>query len=56
MCRYKVNQHLIVLDLYSVSINEILITEYCGSFPELKDINPESKFDLICVNTVKSTT
>ena len=48
LCRYKVNQHLIVLDLYSVSINKILVTEYCGSFPELKDINPESKFDLMC--------
>ena len=42
MCRYSVNQHLIVLNLDSISINKILVTE--------------SKFDRKYANTVKSTT
>ena len=46
MCRKMVNEHLIVLNLYSVSINKIY---YCESFTE-------SKFDVKYVNTVKSTT
>ena len=28
MCRYRVNQHLIVLNLYSVPINKILVKEF----------------------------
>ena len=28
MCRYRVNQHLIVINLDSVSINKILVTEF----------------------------
>ena len=28
MSRYKVNQHLVVLNLHSVSINEILVTKF----------------------------
>ena len=28
MCRHRVNQDLIVLNLYSVSINKILVTEF----------------------------
>ena len=28
MGRYRVNQHLIVLNLYSVSISKILVTEF----------------------------
>ena len=28
MCRYRVNQHLIVPDLYIVSANEDLVTEF----------------------------
>ena len=27
-CRYRVNQHLIVLNLHSASISEILVTEF----------------------------
>ena len=34
MCRFRVNQHLIVLNLYSVSITEILVTELVS-----KDLN-----------------
>ena len=51
MCRYRVNQHLIVLKLDSVSINKSLVTEfvYCESFTE-------SKFDVKYVNKVKQTT
>ena len=29
-CRYRVNQHLIVLNLYGVSINKMLVTEFIG--------------------------
>ena len=28
MCKCRVEQHLIVLNLYSVSINKILVTEF----------------------------
>ena len=28
MCRYRVDQHLIILNLYSVSLNKILVTEF----------------------------
>ena len=28
MCRYSVNQHLIVLNLYSVSFNKIFVMEF----------------------------
>ena len=28
MCRYSVNQQLIGLNLYTVSINEVLVTEF----------------------------
>ena len=28
MCKYRVNRHLIILNLCNVSINEILITEF----------------------------
>ena len=28
ICRYRVNQHLIVMNLYSISINKILVTEF----------------------------
>ena len=45
MCRYRVNKHLIVLNLYSVCHGMY----YCESFAE-------SKYDLKCVNTLKSTT
>ena len=45
MRRYRVNQHLIVLNLYSVSINKIY---FCEGFTEYK-------FDVKCVNTVKLT-
>ena len=49
MCKYRVDQHLIVLNLYSVSINKIQVTEfyYCEHFTE-------SKFDVKYTNTVKS--
>ena len=52
MCTYRVDQHLIVLNLYSVSINKILVLNgiyYCGGFAE-------SQFDVKYVSTVKSTT
>ena len=52
MCTYRVDQHLIVLNLYSVSINKILVLNgiyYCGGFTE-------SQFDVKYVSTVKSTT
>ena len=46
----RVNQHLIDLNLYSVSIINISVsTYYCES-------STESKFDVKFVNTVKSTT
>ena len=48
MSRYGVNQHLIVLNLYSVSINKILVTEL-ESFAE-------SKFDIKYVDAVKAIT
>ena len=28
MCMYRVNQHLIVLNIESVSINKVLVTEF----------------------------
>ena len=52
MCTYRADQHLIVLNLYSVSINTILVLNgiyYCGGFTE-------SQFDVKYVSTVKSTT
>ena len=49
MCRYRVNQHLVILELDSVSNNKTLETCYCASFTE-------SKFDVKFVNAVKSTT
>ena len=45
MRRYRVNQHLIVLNLFSVSINKIY---FCKSFAE-------SKSDVKYVKTVKLT-
>ena len=51
MCRYRVHKHLIVLNLYSVSFNKILVTEFVNC-----EGLTESKFDLKYVNTVKSTT
>ena len=37
MLRYGVNQHLIVLNLYCISINKVLIKEfYCESLTERK--------------------
>ena len=50
MCRYKADQHLIVLNLYRVSINKILVTE----FIIVKVSEPE--FDVKYINTMKSTT
>ena len=50
MCIYRVNQHLIVLNLWGVSINKILVAVYyCKSSTELK-------FDVKSVNTVKLAT
>ena len=46
MCSNRGNQHLIILNLYSVSINEILATEF---------ITVKS-FRVKYVTTVKSTT
>ena len=48
MCKYRINQHLIVLDLYSVSINKIIVTEFFQVH--------RTKIDEKCVITVKSTT
>ena len=48
MCGYKVNQHLIVLKLDSVSVNKIVVMEFV--------IVKESEFDIEYVNTVTSTT
>ena len=45
MCMYRVNQHLIVLNLYSVSINKILVTEFITVKSSIK-----SKFDVKYVN------
>ena len=42
---YRVNQHLIVLNLYSVSINKILVTEFITVKSSIK-----SKFDVKYVN------
>ena len=41
MSRYSVTQHLIVLNLYSLSINKILITEF---------IRGDSKFENSVLN------
>ena len=30
MCEYRVDQHLIVLKLHSISINKIVVTEFIG--------------------------
>ena len=48
MCGYKVNQHLIVLKLDSVSVNKIVVMEFV--------IVSESEFDIKYVNTVTSNT
>ena len=48
MCGYKVNQHLIVLKLDSVSVNKIVVMEFI--------IVSESEFDIKYVNTVTSNT
>ena len=50
MCRYKADQHLIVLNLYRVSINKILVTE----FIIVKVSEPE--FNVKYISTMKSTT
>ena len=48
MCKYRVNQHLKVLNLYIVSINCSYGIYYYEKFTE-------TKFDVKYVNTVKST-
>ena len=45
MCMYRVNQNLIVLNLYSVSINKIVVTEFITVKSSIK-----SKFDVRYVN------
>ena len=48
MCRYRVNQHLIVPNLYSVSVNKILVTEFINV-----KVSQKSNFYAKYVNTVK---
>ena len=50
MCRYRINQHLIVLKLYSVSINKNFAPEF------VTESLTGSKLDMKYVNIVKSTT
>ena len=50
VCRYKVNQHLIVLSLFRVSVNKILVTELI-----IVKVS-ELEFDVKYINTMKSTT
>ena len=50
MCRYRVNQQLIVLNLNSVSINKILVMDF------IIESFTESKVDVKYISTVKSTT
>ena len=49
VCSYRVNQHLIVLNLYSVSINKILVMEFIT-------VEVSQNLNLIYVNTMKPTT
>ena len=59
MWRYRVNQHLIVLNLYRVSINEISHGIYyvCNSHGIYYfESFTESKLDVRYVNAVKLTT
>ena len=50
MSRYGINQHVIVLNLDSVSINKTLVTEFITV-----KVFTESKFDVKYVNAVKTT-
>ena len=47
------DQYLIVLNVYSISINKILVTKF---ITEKVSRNTESKFNAESANTVKSTT
>ena len=51
MCKQWVDQHLKVLDLCSISINKILVTEFMTVIKFT-----ESKLNAQNVNAVKSTT
>ena len=51
MCRCRIDEQSIIVNLCTVSINKVLVTE----FVTVKKIR-ESKFDGKCVNTAKSTT
>ena len=51
MCKYRLNQQLIVLKLDSDLINKVLVTK----FVTVKSFI-ESKFDAKFINAVKSTT
>ena len=50
MRSYRINKHLIVLNLYSALINEIVVMEF------MTENFPEYEFDVKYVNTVKSVT
>ena len=49
MCKNRVNQHIIVLNLCSISISKVLVTTQSMTFTE-------SKFNAKNDNIVKSTT
>ena len=51
MHKHRVDQHLIVLNSYSISINKILVTEFM-TVKASQNLNSIQKI----VNTVKSTT
>ena len=51
MYKHRVDQHLIVLNSYSISINKILVTEFM-TVKASQNLNSIQKI----VNTVKSTT
>ena len=50
MRKYRVNQQVIVLNVYSTSINEILVAEF------MTESLIESKCDVKYINAVKSAT
>ena len=47
MCKHRSDQHLLVLNLYNISVNKILVTEF------LTECFTESKFDAKNVDTEK---
>ena len=52
MCKHRVDQHLIVLNFYSISINKILITELMTNVSQNRNSLQKKKISTVESNLV----